>query len=260
MNAIQELKRLAFIVSAALCVAFSFPSTGVAKGKGSGGGGSVHVKGYTRKDGTYVAPHTRSAPGMGAKVSAPVDHRDANAIPIARTKPRTEAPLGLLGTKSGKAGRRSDLVYVTKTGKKYHTATCRHASTGTAIALGQAIGTYGPCSVCHPPTEIAEEDATEQSSGPSNFARELAAEREARKKAEAEAADLRSQIESSKKKIAVERDPDDDEKRAGAKLALAKTLINGRKAAEAKEYLNEILSKYPDTKSAKEAARLKKSI
>lgn len=25
-------------------------------------GGTVHVKGYTRKDGTYVTPHTRSAP------------------------------------------------------------------------------------------------------------------------------------------------------------------------------------------------------
>jgi len=25
-------------------------------------GGSVHVKGYTRKNGTYVSPHTRSAP------------------------------------------------------------------------------------------------------------------------------------------------------------------------------------------------------
>lgn len=28
----------------------------------SSSGGSVHVKGYTRKDGTYVRPHTRSAP------------------------------------------------------------------------------------------------------------------------------------------------------------------------------------------------------
>lgn len=25
-------------------------------------GGTVHVKGYTRKDGTYVSPHTRSTP------------------------------------------------------------------------------------------------------------------------------------------------------------------------------------------------------
>ena len=29
----------------------------------SAGGGTVHVRGYTRKDGTYVAPYTRSAPG-----------------------------------------------------------------------------------------------------------------------------------------------------------------------------------------------------
>ena len=29
---------------------------------GGKGGGDVGVKGYTRKDGTYVAPHTRSAP------------------------------------------------------------------------------------------------------------------------------------------------------------------------------------------------------
>lgn len=28
----------------------------------TGGGKTVHVRGYTRKDGTYVAPHTRSAP------------------------------------------------------------------------------------------------------------------------------------------------------------------------------------------------------
>jgi hypothetical protein len=28
--------------------------------------GTVNVKGYTRKDGTYVAPHTRSSPGSGS--------------------------------------------------------------------------------------------------------------------------------------------------------------------------------------------------
>lgn len=31
-------------------------------GSGGGGGGVVHVRGYFRKDGTYVRPHTRSAP------------------------------------------------------------------------------------------------------------------------------------------------------------------------------------------------------
>lgn len=29
----------------------------------SSAGKDVHVRGYTRKDGTYVPPHTRSAPG-----------------------------------------------------------------------------------------------------------------------------------------------------------------------------------------------------
>jgi hypothetical protein len=32
--------------------------------------GSVHVKGYTRKDGTYVAPYTRSAPGASSHSSS----------------------------------------------------------------------------------------------------------------------------------------------------------------------------------------------
>lgn len=31
--------------------------------------GSVNVRGYHRRDGTYVAPHTRSAPGSGSRSS-----------------------------------------------------------------------------------------------------------------------------------------------------------------------------------------------
>ncbi len=34
---------------------------------GSTAGKDVHVKGYTRKDGTYVPPHTRSAPGTKSR-------------------------------------------------------------------------------------------------------------------------------------------------------------------------------------------------
>ena len=33
----------------------------------SSSGGSVNVKGYYRKNGTYVSPHTRSSPGRGRK-------------------------------------------------------------------------------------------------------------------------------------------------------------------------------------------------
>lgn len=43
---------------------YSSPSVRSSSGYSSqsNSGGSVHVKGYTRKDGTYVRPHTRSAP------------------------------------------------------------------------------------------------------------------------------------------------------------------------------------------------------
>jgi hypothetical protein len=45
------------------------PGIALARGGGHSGGshgGSVHVSGYTRSNGTYVAPHTRAAPGSGS--------------------------------------------------------------------------------------------------------------------------------------------------------------------------------------------------
>jgi micrococcal nuclease len=44
-------------------------------------------------------------------------------------------------------------VYITKTGKKYHRATCRYLSRSkisTSLKEAKANG-YGPCSVCNPP-------------------------------------------------------------------------------------------------------------
>jgi hypothetical protein len=37
-------------------------------------GKTTHVKGYTRKDGTYVAPHERRAPAPKTPSTAPVNH------------------------------------------------------------------------------------------------------------------------------------------------------------------------------------------
>lgn len=55
------------IVSVLLCASLlTFSAAASAKGSGHSGGhskgGDVHVHGYTKKDGTYVAPHERSAP------------------------------------------------------------------------------------------------------------------------------------------------------------------------------------------------------
>jgi hypothetical protein len=44
-------------------------------------------------------------------------------------------------------------VYITKTGEKYHTGSCRYLSSSKySIELNEAIQKgYGPCSVCRPP-------------------------------------------------------------------------------------------------------------
>jgi hypothetical protein len=56
----RHASRLLVLVLAVLILA-AWTADAFAGGK-KGGGGGVDVKGYYRKDGTYVRPHTRSAP------------------------------------------------------------------------------------------------------------------------------------------------------------------------------------------------------
>jgi micrococcal nuclease len=72
-----------------------------------------------------------------------------------------EAERGLWGSSAvsraalsgeGNAERAESTVYVTKTGKKYHRAGCRHlARSQIPMTLADAAAAYGPCSVCKPP-------------------------------------------------------------------------------------------------------------
>ncbi|HEX4070180.1 MAG TPA: hypothetical protein VHX68_03390 [Planctomycetaceae bacterium] len=61
-------KRLVILVLVGAATLFS--ASADAKSKSSGSGGSVHVRGYVTKKGTYVAPHTRHAPGTGSQSSS----------------------------------------------------------------------------------------------------------------------------------------------------------------------------------------------
>lgn len=68
------------------------PCSGVKGGCGrsryrsSSSGGSVHVSGYTRKDGTYVSPHTRRSPCSGCGEDDSPSYRST-----ARSSVRTQA-------------------------------------------------------------------------------------------------------------------------------------------------------------------------
>lgn len=55
------IKRLMWIAVLVALLTMLFGSFAYAKGRKSSGG-STHVKGYTKKNGTYVAPHNRTKP------------------------------------------------------------------------------------------------------------------------------------------------------------------------------------------------------
>jgi micrococcal nuclease len=81
-----------------LFVALVFPGILFAGGKGSGSksgsssGKTVHVNGYYRKDGTYVAPHYRRPPGSGSYSSSDSSPAFAPAPAKETTPPKVEAP------------------------------------------------------------------------------------------------------------------------------------------------------------------------
>ena len=79
--------RLAF----ALLIPFVFIAGGAsleAKGGSKSSGGKVTVKGHVRKDGAYVPPHTRSAPGTKSKAGTGEAKRAKAASARATTAPR----------------------------------------------------------------------------------------------------------------------------------------------------------------------------
>lgn len=76
------------------------PSSAEAAGKGGGSGKTVSVSGYTRKDGTYVAPHMRSAPGTAVREAPRIDYR--TTAPASK-EPRTTARLSARGDTSSTA-------------------------------------------------------------------------------------------------------------------------------------------------------------
>ena len=62
----RRLRRTAALLGALLCATLWASVVDA--------GGPVHVRGYVRHDGTYVAPHTRAAPGTAGGYTSP-SHR-----------------------------------------------------------------------------------------------------------------------------------------------------------------------------------------
>ncbi len=60
----------------------------------------------------------------------------------------------------------SKKVYITRTGEKYHTASCRYIKTsGKAVDLSEAVKSYEPCKVCKP-SKLSSSDSTNVTTTP----------------------------------------------------------------------------------------------
>ncbi|MDR2079371.1 MAG: hypothetical protein LBP74_06605 [Treponema sp.] len=61
--------------------------------------------------------------------------------------------IGLVAAVSAWAASADTTVYITRTGEKYHVASCSSLrKSKIAISLGDAVRrAYGPCGRCHPP-------------------------------------------------------------------------------------------------------------
>lgn len=87
------------------------------------------------------APAPESSPSSASAATPPPSFEPTSALPS--QNPEEPSP----------GADEDDIVYITASGGKYHTATCRYLKkSATEITLSQAIADgYKPCSVCKPP-------------------------------------------------------------------------------------------------------------
>lgn len=260
------------LIAYLLILACAMPSVALAKGKSGGSGGTVHVREYTRKDGTVVHAHDRAAPGTASAKSTPVPVISAPRTEprtAIRTEPRTTVSSGRVATDP--ADDDSQTVYITKTGTKYHRAGCQHLSKSSIpISLAKAIASYGPCSHCNPPTAPSPAKTVPQPTTPrSPSARpdvlpaassdaDLQRERDARLKAEQDAERLRAELAKTNDEQKAKKVAADQEKAAQSHLKSAKQFLNSDKKDAARKWLQDVVEQWPDTKAASEARDLLK--
>jgi len=266
-----------------LILAWVMPSIALAKGKGGSSGGTVHVREYTRKDGTVVHAHDRAAPGTASVKSAPLPVFSAPRTEprtAVRTEPRTAVSSGKLVTDLTDDDN-FQTVYITKTGTKYHRAGCQHLSKSSIpISLAKAIASYGPCSQCSPPTAATPQGPVATPStvktvpqpttprtafaerpdglpAPSSDA-DLQRERDARLKAEQEADRLRAELTRANDEQKAKKAAADQEKAAQSHLKSAMQFLANDKTDAARKWLQEVVDQWPNTKASAEARDLLK--
>src|ERR1700722_5348475 len=85
------------------------------------------------------------SPSFGQSATTP-----GTVSPNAKVAPMTASPT-VANDKTVAADAKDPMVYVTKSGKSYHTKDCQFAKNGTPMKLSEASKKYTACSKCKPP-------------------------------------------------------------------------------------------------------------
>lgn len=90
--------------------------------------------------------------GLAPKADSQTGHFASVPLPIVgASDPQPAVPLTQTAKSPDPVGPAAPTVYVTASGSKYHTATCRYAGSGRPVPLAEAVVRNEPCKVCRPP-------------------------------------------------------------------------------------------------------------
>lgn len=131
-------------------------SGGSKSGSSSSSTGTVHVNGYVRKDGTFVAPYDRKAPGS-TKTNTAATQGNVNSQP-APTASTSQVPPPLPLVAKATSSHPTPLpnpsavehVYIDSAAKLYYRADCAHEHADVTMTKARAISSgYRPAPDCY---------------------------------------------------------------------------------------------------------------
>jgi len=105
-------------------------------------------------------PTAQRAPAQNVAPAAPSQSLPSTPVEPPIAQPPVALPAVSETAKPASTPTEKVIVYVTRTGTKYHNAGCRYlAQSSIPMVLTEASARYGPCSVCNPPAPVSGQTA-----------------------------------------------------------------------------------------------------
>lgn len=138
-------KLFALIFAVAICLA-GCASTG------EDGSSSSLSSSPSSSTSSHVTSSSASSSSSSIQSSAPSSSAASSKSTVNSSKPAAPPSSSAAPAAPAEPEKKSVTVYVTESGKKYHSAGCQYLKKSSIpISLDDAKGKYSPCSKCNPP-------------------------------------------------------------------------------------------------------------